>query len=257
VNSVLREILETDQIRTERGESIALHSNVSRKEGEFLQSVIRELKPVVTLEVGFAYGISALFICDALEVGPDTRHIVIDPNQFISADGQQDAWGGVGMYNVQRAGFGDIVELRGLPSHQALPQLEAEGVSIDFAFIDGWHTFDFALVDFFYIDRLLKVGGVVAFDDADMPAIRKLCRYVALNRAYRVVTAGKAVDVRRSLRRRLLERLLASGKLGPRVRRVLSPETLRPNRELGLAGSCVAFMKRAADDRSWDFHASF
>jgi hypothetical protein len=56
---------------------------------------------------------------------------------------------------------------------------------VDFAFVDGWHTFDHVLVDFFYIDRLLRVGGIVVFDDASMPAIHRICRYIATNRQYR------------------------------------------------------------------------
>jgi len=46
---------------------------------------------------------------------------------------------------------------------------EAQGERIDFAFIDGAHTFDHVLVDFFYIDRMLNVGGIVAFDDVGFP----------------------------------------------------------------------------------------
>jgi hypothetical protein len=32
------------------------------------------------------------------------------------------------------------------------------GVQVDFAFMDGWHTFDYTLLDFFYTDKL---GGHV------------------------------------------------------------------------------------------------
>ena len=36
----------------------------------------------------------------------------------------------------------------------------------DFIFIDGWHTFDYTLVDMFYADRLLRIGGYLLIDDA-------------------------------------------------------------------------------------------
>jgi len=39
----------------------------------------------------------------------------------------------------------------------------ARGVKIDFAFVDGWHTFDYTLIDFFYIDKILRSGGLVSF----------------------------------------------------------------------------------------------
>ena len=41
-----------------------------------------------------------------------------------------------------------------------------ENESLDFIFIDGWHTFDYTLVDFFYSDLLLKIGGIIIIDDA-------------------------------------------------------------------------------------------
>ena len=82
------------------------------------------------------------------------------------------------MANLRRSGYDHIVRLMEEPSYRALPALERSRQRIDFAFIDGWHTFDFTLLDFFFIDRILKVGGVVAFDDADWPAVRKVCRFV-------------------------------------------------------------------------------
>ena len=103
---------------------------------------------------------------------------MIDPQQH------GPSWRGIGLANVLRAGYGHFTRLIEEPSYRALPELERSGQHIDFAFIDGWHTFDFGLVDFFYIDRMLNVGGVVAFDDANWPAIRKLCRFVNTNLSY-------------------------------------------------------------------------
>ena len=36
----------------------------------------------------------------------------------------------------------------------------------DLIFIDGWHTFYYTLVDFFYSNLLLKIGGMIIIDDA-------------------------------------------------------------------------------------------
>jgi predicted O-methyltransferase YrrM len=251
MNSVLQEILDTGRVKSESGELREVRFGVSQKEGEFLQGLIRELRPVVSLEIGMAYGVSTLYICDALEKTPYTRHIVIDPNQY----GQ--ALDGIGMSNLRRAGHGEIIELLNEPSHQALPRLEAEGLKIDFAFIDGWHTFDYTLIDFFYIDRLLKVGGVVALDDTNMPGIRKLCRYIATNRAYRVTGLAPTSSYRISWRRRLLDQMLRFRKLSREMGRILSAEITHSDLELGLVGSCIAFQKDAEDTRDWDFHAPF
>ena len=74
----------------------------------------------------------------------------------------------------------------------------------DLIFIDGMHTFDYTLVDFFYADMLLPVGGLLILvcrvkvfriwgwydfllilqDDLQMPAVSKVKEYVSKNRAY-------------------------------------------------------------------------
>ena len=65
-----------------------------------------------------------------------------------------------------------------------LPRLTAAGTRIQFAFIDGWHTFDHTLVDFFFIDRMLDVGGIIVMDDVGYPSIRRLCHFILSNRDY-------------------------------------------------------------------------
>ena len=137
------------------------------------------------------------------------------------------------------------------PSYRALAELEACGQRIDFAFIDGWHTFDFALVDLFFIDRMLNVGGVVAFDDASWPAIRKLCRFVKTNLAYSVLATHGAEST--SLKRHLSARALQRTPF----RKLLRPDVIATDPSLGLTGNCIAFRKEADDHRRWDHFAEF
>jgi hypothetical protein len=106
MNSVLSEILETGVTTTADGNStVKLHSSISASEGQFLQRLVRQVDPTVSLEVGLAYGISALFICDALNTRNGTQHIAIDPNQGAAIDPNQhysslgDFWGGIGIAN--------------------------------------------------------------------------------------------------------------------------------------------------------------
>jgi predicted O-methyltransferase YrrM len=242
MNTVLQEIIKTQQVRpVDDGNSIPLHSSISDEEGLFLQNLVHKVDPKIILEVGLAFGISGLYICDALTIREGTRYIAIDPYQYDN-ESVWGSWGnGIGMANLRRAGFGDIVEVIAKPSHLALPQLEMTGQEIDFAFIDGWHTFDFTLVDFFYIDHLLRVGGIVAFDDVYWPAVKKVCRFVATNRAYAAVGTYGA----NSWKRRAVERLLT-----------IMP-FYRSNFELGIRGRCVAFRKEKHDDRLWDHFVRF
>ena len=247
MNSVLSEILETGAAKTANGSStVKVHSAISASEGQFLHKLVRQLDPTISLEIGLAYGISALFICDALNVRNGTQHIVIDPIQLT------DSWGGIGIANLRRAGYGDIVRLIEAPSYRALAELESSGQRIDFAFIDGWHTFDFTLVDLFFIDRMLNIGGVVAFDDATWPAIRKVCRFVKTNLAYSVLGADDS-DCTPSLKRRISELLLRHSPF----RGFLRPEVIAPDSNFGLTGGCIAFRKEADDSRTWDHFVDF
>ena len=113
MNPVLKRILETGYVKSADGELVKLHSNISPEEGEFLQQIIEEVKPKVSLEIGLAFGISALFICDALTKVQASRHIIIEPYD----------WGGLN--NLKEAGYEQLIELHSLPSFRALPRLEA------------------------------------------------------------------------------------------------------------------------------------
>lgn len=263
MNPVLRELLETGTSPTPDGGSVPLHSAITEKEAALLSEAVSELKASTTLEVGLAFGVSALAICDALPDAPGARHIVIDPHQH-----HPEMWRGAGLHNLERAGFGDRIEFHAEPSHRVLPRLEEKGEAIDFAFIDGFHTFDYVLTDFFYVDRMLRVGGAVAFDDAEWPAIRRVVRFAASNLHYRVwkVLPG----ARRSLSRKRkaydaallvaglpLRALALLPGLRVPVTRAFGAELLGADRRLGLEGTLIILRKEGADDRRYFHHVEF
>ena len=253
MNSVLEEIVTTGLTRTTGGEKVEVKpESISPKEGRYLQQIIADLNPATTLEIGMAYGVSSLYICDALKIRDNTRHIIIDPQD------SKMPWFRIGLNNLKEAGYEDIIEHRDMKSHTALPQLAANGQRIDFAFIDGWHTFDYAFVDFFYIDKMLRTGGVVVFDDADWPSIRKLCRYIATNQSYSVVEPMYPINNdKKSIKRSLVNKLLTMPATAEKMRYYFNPEVLETDLDLGLNGSCIALKKESEDTRRWDFHKSF
>jgi predicted O-methyltransferase YrrM len=212
----------------------------------------------MSVEVGLGYGISSLFICEALSQVQAERHIVIDPYQF-------PGWGGIGLKNLKEAGYEGLVDFREVSSHLALPHLEAEGMKIDFAFVDGWHTFDYALVDFFYIDRLLRIGGLIVFDDALYPSIRKVCRYIATNRAYTVIDDGARRPETRDPRWKT-HLLLRTPVISTYLQSIARPEVVEPDEKLRLPRVNYAAFNKERDDvlgdglngtRRWDFHNDF
>lgn len=242
MNTLLEQVLATGQVTGENGEPLTLHSHIEPEQGEFLQQLIREISAVTTLEVGVGYGISGLFICDALGETPDARHYLIDPMQH------SEWWHGAGLKNLRDAGFGHMIDFREQPSHIALPQLETEGVKLDFAFIDGWHTFDHTLVDFFLVDKLLRPGGILAMDDTQWPSIRKTCRYIATNRRY---TVHGCLGPGKRLRFQAVRRLMsAAARRSEIVRKLLRVELALPDVDLGMIPECrcIAFRKIEDDD---------
>jgi predicted O-methyltransferase YrrM len=158
----------------------AFPESLPRVHAEEIQRLVRELGARSTLETGMAYGISTVAIASAHAEG---RHVAIDPNQ-------RSAFRGIGLLNAERAGVAGRVRLIEERSDAALPRLVADGLSLDLALIDGMHLFDYTLVDFFHVDRMLRVGGAVVLHDTWMPAVRQAAAYVLANRAYERLEAA-------------------------------------------------------------------
>jgi methyltransferase family protein len=145
-----------------------------------LAEIVRDHGLTRTLETGMAYALSTLAIAGVHADRETGRHVAVDPIQSTK-------WRSLGREHVRRAGLEPYVRVVEERSDEALPRMVAEGETCDFAFIDGHHLFDFVLVDFFYLDRMLDVGGVVAFHDPWIPAVGRVLEFVRRNRDYDVL----------------------------------------------------------------------
>lgn len=260
MNEVLQAILASKKVTTDSGIERPLDYHIDSAEGEFVQSLIRKHRPRVVLEVGCAYGISSLYIGEALREHGGTKHIIIDPGQhFPYGRGPNTGFEGIGLANLKRAGYYDRVEFYEEASFECLPKLLARNEKIDFAFLDGEHTFDYVLVDFFYVDKLLSVGGIIVFDDLQYASIRKVCRYVLTNLCY-ISTEPKIADTR--LRGRMISTL---AKVGP-IAKAVRPEIRERDGALGIPNRrFMAIQKKAHDligegpntTRHWEAHNAF
>jgi predicted O-methyltransferase YrrM len=162
-------------------------STIPREYAEALHEAVRRHRPKTVVEVGLANGASALAMGAALRSNGGGRLISIDPNQreqFVSR----------GLEAMERSGLAPYHELIEEPSYLALPGLARRGLKADFAYIDGWHSFDYVLVDFFLMDKLLAPGGVVGFNDAGWRSVRKVLSFVTKYRKYEEIDVGLKPD---------------------------------------------------------------
>jgi predicted O-methyltransferase YrrM len=239
VNPLITRIYRTGHVEDADGSAIdAFGPSVPYATGRLLYDLILREGLDSTLEVGMAYGLSTLFICQAHQDKNTGRHTAIDPFQ--------KEWKSIGLLNVERAGLNDRFRFIPAPSSKALASLCESNERIDFAFIDGAHRFDQVLMDFHFIDQILKVAGFIAMDDLGMPSVRKVVSFILRNRSYEPVA-------------------IASGDGGPvwkRVARAGYRLLQDPFTELCFgvpwwAGNVLVLRKTAWDNRAWDHYRGF
>lgn len=171
----------TKTLKNSKGLKLVISDCISQNEALVLYELIKAENPKITLEVGLAHGISACVIgLTKKELNTNFIHYAVDPNQLTDFDS-------IGIQMIDK--FGDKAHFEHLngPSHLTIPELLKQEVKVDFAFIDGWHTFDYTLIDFFLVDKILNVGGVVAFHDGYGRSKQKVFRFIESHRKYRLL----------------------------------------------------------------------
>ena len=134
-----------------------------------------------TIEVGLAYGVSALFVCEGLAINGDerARHTVIDPHQARS-------FGDCGRQALDDAGFTARLDVFAEESQRVLPRLLDDERRFDLAVLDANHRFDGVFVDLVYLGRLLHPGSIVFLDDYQLPGVARAAAFFVTNVGWRV-----------------------------------------------------------------------
>jgi len=203
---VLKDMLRTGMARDLQGNVVSINSAISAESVIKLQQLAASVSAKRTLEVGCAMGVSTLALLYTLQELGGGSHMAIDPNQTGRGP---DQWRGIALAMVGAAGLSANFQLLEEPSHVALPRLLAEGERFDLIFIDGWHSFDYTFVDYFYSDLLLRERGILVFDDAGMPQVHEVCRFVETHKAYQRLGGafeGPPMNPFNKLKHRLLRR---------------------------------------------------
>lgn len=162
-------------------------ASIPTAEGECLRKWVAKENAVSTIEIGLAFGFSALYMCEGLLLNKNAnpKHTVIDAFQA-----QEDKYASLGLNILEKAGLGKIIEFFGEKSQIVLPRLLDENRKFDLAFVDGNHLFDYVFLDLFYLGQLVKNGGIIFIDDYDKPGIKKAATFFIRNLGWKIEEKG-------------------------------------------------------------------
>jgi predicted O-methyltransferase YrrM len=135
-------------------------------DGDVLRDLLISERARVVIEIGLAYGSSALAIGEALLTTghPEAKHVIIDA--------YQDRFLNIGEF-VEAAGHARLANLVTERSQLALPRLLADGFVADAAYVDGSHIFHNVFVDLYILREIVRPGGLIVLDDCDWRITRE------------------------------------------------------------------------------------
>ncbi|MHB1527744.1 MAG: class I SAM-dependent methyltransferase [Candidatus Dormibacteria bacterium] len=144
----------------------------------------------VVIEIGLAYGSSALAIGEALisQGQQGTKHLIIDAYQNLFHNAGWEA--------IASAGLSDLCTLLAERSQLALPRLVTEGVVADAGVVDGSHIFHNVFVDLYFLRELVRPGGVIVVDDCQWPSVATAVRYFEVNAGWQAYVISKPTRLR-------------------------------------------------------------
>jgi predicted O-methyltransferase YrrM len=173
-----------------RGEGDFDRVSIPDRDGDALRDLLLAENARVVIEVGLAYGGSALAIAEALvSRGPDgAAHVIVDAFQ--------DHFHEAGWNAIAATGLTGVCSLRRDRSQLALPRLVAEGVVADAAFVDGSHIFHNVFVDLAFLRELVRPGGLIILDDCEWPSVATAVRYFEVNAGWRPEAIEKTTRLR-------------------------------------------------------------
>jgi predicted O-methyltransferase YrrM len=149
--------------------------SVPASDSDVLRDLLLAEKPSTVIEIGLAYGSSALAIAEALVAAGrnDARHVILDA--------YQKHFHGSGWAAIVGSGLTEICSLVEERSQIALPRLLTDGFVADAAFVDGSHIFHNVFVDLFYLRELVRPGGLMILDDCSHLSVATAARYFEVN----------------------------------------------------------------------------
>ena len=153
--------------------------SLPNRDCDALRDLLAAERAQVVIEVGLAYGSSALAIGEALisRGQPGAKHLIVDA--------YQDVFQNAGWNAIASAGLSNLCTLLAARSQLALPRLVTKHFTADAAFVDGSHVFHNIFVDLYFLRELVRPGGLIVLDDFEWASVATAARYFELNAGWR------------------------------------------------------------------------
>lgn len=148
IKKLLELIYNSPKFSSEIAEDITQIS-ISKNQGLYLSDLINRFKPKTVIELGFGYGVSALWIQTANK--QIKKHIVIDPYHHTPNNRI--------IHRVLKRQSN--LKMIYSNSQQHLANLVATQQKADFVFIDADERFDAITADLHFVTQILNPGGIV------------------------------------------------------------------------------------------------
>lgn len=155
-------------------------SSISLKQGQFILELIQQKKPSKIIELGFGYGISALWI-ESGKFRPH-NHIIVDPYQLDFSDDL--------IYKFIKKQK-NVIFYENFSSQYLLAKLANSEEKIDMAFIDADERFDGVITDIYFLTKILVDNGTIVIRNVWNPSVRKAILFFVRNLPYTIPTITK------------------------------------------------------------------
>ena len=148
--------------------------------GAILYNTLIEHRYTNCLELGFAHGVATSYMAGALQELGQGKVVAVDLKYALNVTPRADQLvHSLGLSKYAEFVFEDI-------SHTwyMMERIERGDQSFDFCFLDDAHTWDVTGFGFLLVERLLKSGGMIIFDDLNWsfdssPSMSKLPKVMA------------------------------------------------------------------------------
>ena len=159
-------------------DSVAALPYMRFEQAELLGKFLTDHRLTQCLELGFFHGVSSAYIAETLRMMGTGHLTTIDLTWVKNKQPNIDDV-------LAQLGLSEFVSVFYEPrsyTWRMMKMLEEDrNESFDFCYIDGGHLWDVSGFGFFLVEKLLKPGGWVLFDDLDWSAKRDHDSFVAKN----------------------------------------------------------------------------